>query len=137
MIYDKFNKKPSEEITEKKFNEDTDKVIQKLRKHKSLKPRIIKDELDKNFIRANSLKSEDEDDIIKLKNSFICPIGQIMMDNPVITPYGTTYEQSEILKWIEKNNNDYITKKPLCKDMLVPNHMLKATMKEYTESLKK
>ena len=57
MIYDKLNKKPSEEITEKKFNENTDKVIQKLRKYKSLKPRIIKDELDKNFIRANSLKS--------------------------------------------------------------------------------
>ena len=59
------------------------------------------------------------------------------MDNPVITPYGTTYEKSEILKWIKKNNNDYITKKPLSKEMLVPNHMLKATMKEYTESLKK
>ena len=57
------------------------------------------------------------------------------MSNPVITPYGTTYEKSEILKWINQNNNDYITKKPLTKEMLVDNYILKATMTEYEESL--
>ena len=77
MIYDKYNKKPSEEI-----NEDTDIVIQKLKKQKSIKPTIIKNELDANYIRANSIK-EDENDIIQIKNSFICPISKIMMDNPV------------------------------------------------------
>ena len=56
------------------------------------------------------------------------------MENPVVTPYGTTYEESEILKWIEKNNNDYITKKPLTKDMLVPNEILKASMQKYRDS---
>ena len=131
MIYDKYNKKPSEEI-----NEDTDIVIQKLKKQKSIKPTIIKDELDANYIRANSIK-EDENDIIQIKNSFICPISKIMMDNPVITPYGTTYEESAILNWIEKNNNDYITKKPLNKNMLAKNLILEATMKEYKQSLKK
>ena len=131
MIYDKYNKKPSEEI-----NEDTDIVIQKLKKQKSIKPTIIKDELDANYIRANSIK-EDENDIIQIKNSFICPISKIMMDNPVITPYGTTYEESAILNWIEKNNNDYITKKPLNKNMLTKNLILEATMKEYKQSLKK
>ena len=59
----------------------------------------------------------------------------IPMVNPVITPYGTTYEESEILKWLEKNNNDFTTKKPLNKEMLVTNFILKAKMREYNESL--
>ena len=101
-----------------------------------MKPVIISDELDTNYVRANSNLNEDEEDIIKKKNSFICPICQKMMEHPVITPYGTTYEESEILKWIEENNNDFITKKPLTKDMLVPNEILISTMKEYKESLK-
>ena len=58
------------------------------------------------------------------------------MSNPVITPYMTRNEKSEILKWLEKNNNDFITKKPLNKEILVPNFILKATMREYKESLK-
>ena len=60
----------------------------------------------------------------------------MMMENPVITPYGTTYEKSAILDWINKNNNDYLTKKPLNKDMIIPNYILKSSMMEYNESLK-
>ncbi len=129
ILYDKYNEEHPKEI-----NEDTDIVIQKLKKQKSIKPKIIKNELDANYIRANLIK-EDENEIIKIKNSFICPISKKMMDNPVITPYGTTYEESAILNWIEKNNNDYITKKPLNKNMLAKNLILEATMKEYKQSL--
>jgi len=139
LIYDKIkNNKSGEELTgeENLRNEDTEKIISKLQKQKSLKPIIISDEFDTNYARANSNLNEDEEEIIKKKNSFICPISQKMMDHPVITPYGTTYEESEILKWIEQNNNDFITKKTLTKDMLVPNEILISTMKEYKESLK-
>ena len=135
MIYDKYKKKGEDEGKFQNLRrEDSDQILQKLSKQKNLKPKIINDDLDKNYIRANSNKSEDDEEIIKLKNSFICPISNIMMENPVVTPYGTTYEESEILKWIEKNNNDYITKKPLTKDMLVPNEILKASMQKYRES---
>ena len=135
MIYDKYKKKGGDEDKFQNLRrEDSDQILQKLSKQKNLKPKIINDDFDKNYIRANSNKSEDDDEIIKLKNSFICPISNIVMENPVVTPYGTTYEESEILKWIEKNNNDYITKKPLTKDMLVPNEILKASMQKYRES---
>ena len=135
FIYDKVIKKgESEDKFQNLRREDSDQILQKLNKQKNLKPKIINDDFDKNYIRANSNKSEDDEEIIQLKNSFICPISNIMMENPVITPYGTTYEESEILKWIEKNNNDYITKKPLTKDMLLPNYILKAIMEKYRES---
>ena len=135
MLYDKFSKKKEPEPQEKIIIKEDSEIIQKFRKQRSLKPKIITDELDKNYLRVFSIKNEDEEEIIKVKNSFICPISQIMMSNPVITPYGTTYEKSEILKWINQNNNDYITKKPLTKEMLVDNYILKATMTEYEESL--
>ena len=137
LIYDQVTKKKSKEISgeEKLRNEDIERIIQKLKRQKSLKPNIICDEFDQNYIRANSNLTEDEEDLINKKNSFICPISQKMMEHPVITPYGKTYEESEILKWIEENNNDFINKKPLNKEMLVPNEILISIMKEYKESL--
>ena len=139
MLYDKYKKEEEPEEDNKKqnlINKDTEKFMQKLRKQKNLTPKIITDEFDSNYIRANSIQNENEEKVLKIKNSFICPISQIMMENPVITPYGTTYEQSEILKWIEKNNNDYIIKKPLDKFMLIPNFILKSNMREYSENFK-
>ena len=142
MLYDKYKKKDTPEKPEEvKYEpqtrtEENDQVMVKLRNQKSLKPKVANDGSDKNYIRANSGLFKDEEEIVNIKNSFICPISQIMMSNPVITPYGTTYEKSEILKWLKKNNNDFITKKPLNKEMLVPNFILKATMREYKESLK-
>ena len=135
MLYDKFSKEKKEK-KEKRYNDDTDQVLQKLKKQKDIKPKIIQDEYDKNYIRANSIINEDDEDLTKLKNSFICPISNIMMEDPVITPYGTTYERIAILNWIYSNKNDYLTKKPLSEDMLVTNYMLKSAMKEYNDSLK-
>ena len=142
MLYDKYKKKDTPEKPEEveyepqTRTEENDQVMVKLRNQKSLKPKVANDGSDKNYIRANSGLFKDEEELVNIKNSFICPISQIMMSNPVITPYGTTYEKSEILKWLKKNNNDFITKKPLNKEMLVPNFILKATMREYKESLK-
>ena len=60
----------------------------------------------------------------------------MMMEDPVITPYGTTYEKIAILNWIFLHKNDYLTRKPLTEDMLVPNYILKSAIKEYKESYK-
>ena len=139
IMYDKYKKKETsnENVEFSNFkNENNSEIVEKLKKQKSIKPKIISDEYDKNYIRANSFQTKDEEELIKKKNSFICPISQIMMENPVITPYGTTYEKSAILDWINKNNNDFLTKKPLSQDMLIPNYILKSSMMEYNDSLK-
>ena len=139
IMYDKYKKKETsnENVEFSNFkNENNSEIVEKLKKQKSIKPKIISDEYDKNYIRANSFQTKDEEELIKKKNSFICPISQIMMENPVITPYGTTYEKSAILDWINKNNNDFLTKKPLSQDMLIPNYILKSSMMEYNGSLK-
>ena len=71
----------------------------------------------------------------KIEKEFICPITQKIMDEPVITPYGTTYEKSAIIDWINKNQIDYKTENFLSEDMLVTNYILKVAIKEYKESL--
>ena len=137
LLYDKFNKKPEpEEKKEKQYINNTEQVIVKLRKQKNFKPKIIQDEFDHNYIKPNSIRNGDDEEIIILKNSFICPISQMMMEDPVITPYGTTYEKIAILNWIFLHKNDYLTQKPLTEDMLVPNYILKSAIKEYKESYK-
>ena len=59
------------------------------------------------------------------------------MKDPVITPYGTTYERSAILNWLKKHNTDPLTKKKLSKDMLITNYALRSAIQEYKESLNK
>jgi hypothetical protein len=130
IIYDKFKNKGlkgSKNI----FNYDFTDVVQEMEKRKNVKPKIVKDESDTNYVMPNSIKNLDDENIIKLKNTFICPISQKMMEDPVITPYGTTYEKTEILKWIESNKNDYVTKKPLDNTMLAANYMLKVIIEDY------
>ena len=57
------------------------------------------------------------------------------MEEPVITPFGMTYEKSAIIDWIKKNKTDFQTKKDLTEDMLVPNYILKVEINKYKESL--
>ena len=57
------------------------------------------------------------------------------MEEPVITPYGTTYEKSAIVDWIKRYNVDFKTENFLSEDMLVTNHILKIAIKEYKESI--
>ena len=117
--------------------DDKDQVISKLKQQKSLKPRIINDEFDKSYIRANSVTILDEDEEKEKIKTFICPINKKIMEDPVITPYGTTYERNAILKWIQEKKTDYINNsKELTEDMLVTNYILKIAIKDYNESLK-
>ena len=142
LAYDKYYESEKSDIKDNNNSsilkyqgiDDRDQLLQKLQKQKSLKPKIINDEYDKNYIRANSI-IEDEEEKEK-KKLFTCPISQKIMEDPVITPYGTTYERSSIINWIEKNNNtDYISKKKLTEDMLVTNYILKTALKDYKETL--
>ena len=84
--------------------------------------------------KSNTMPTNDEDET-EGKDSFICPINQTLMKDPVITPYGTTYERSAILNWLKNHNTDPLTKKKLSKEMLITNYALKSAIEYYRKSL--
>ena len=112
--------------------EENKSFFQKLKAHNSLKTKIIDITNDKNYISANSLNDHNN---IEISKEFICPITQKIMEEPVITPYGTNYEKSAIIDWIKRYNIDFKTENFLSEDMLVSNHILKIAIKEYKESI--
>ncbi len=63
--------------------------------------------------------------------SFLCPIGQEIMNDPVITPKGITYERNNILNWLKKSQICPITKTPLNESDLIKNYSLKNAIMEY------
>jgi len=111
-----------------------DSLLLKLDSLKKSKPKII-NEKSIDYVAPESFQVINQDKSVEIKNSFICPISKIMMENPVITPYGTTYEKSYIINWIKNNKNDFLTHKPLSEDMLTPNYIMKEKIDEYNQSM--
>ena len=68
-----------------------------------------------NLSKVTTATTKDEEIDVDGKESFVCPINQTIMEDPVITPYGTTYERSAILNWLKKHNTDPLTKKKIIK----------------------
>jgi hypothetical protein len=69
-----------------------------------------------------------EDD---MPESFMCPLTQEVLRDPVVDPEGNSYERSAIESWLEKNNTSPITRKPLRKEDLVPNRALREVIAEH------
>ena len=137
LAYDHFkNKKENNSVEdstlENKINEENDSILRKAKTQKSLKTKVVDNTYDNNYIRINSFTEFDEK---QKEKEFKCPITQQIMEEPVITPYGTSYEKSAIIDWIKKNKTDFETKKTLTEDMLVTNHILKVAIKDYKETL--
>jgi hypothetical protein len=63
--------------------------------------------------------------------SFFCPISQEIMNDPVITPQGISFDRQSILAWLKKDNKCPITKTPLKESDLIKNFALKNTIDEY------
>ena len=118
LLYDKYKETntPDDKQTEKEKN---------------------KDEKDEKLETKNNIMATNYEDDIEGKDSFICPINQTLMEDPVITPYGTTYERSAILNWLKRNKTDPLTKKALSKEMLITNYALRSAIQEYKQSLNK
>ena len=123
LLYDKYKETPN-------TKEEDQKEDQKEEKNNEKEKPI------NNLDKSSTLTTNYEDDI-EGKDSFICPINQTLMEDPVITPYGTTYERAAILNWLKKNNTDPLTKKKLSKDMLITNYALRSAIQEYKQSLNK
>ena len=66
-----------------------------------------------------------------------CPISCKIIESPVITPYGFTYEEKEIKKWINKKGKDPMNQKPLAENHLIKNYGLKKVIDQYNIAIYK
>ena len=64
---------------------------------------------------------------------FICTMSQDVMEEPVMTADGFSYERSWIERWLRDNNTSPRTNMPLAHKLLTPNHDLKALIEEWRE----
>ena len=67
---------------------------------------------------------------MNIPTSFYDPISKEIMQDPVITPLGISYERSTIEEWLGTNNTCPMTNTNLTKEMLNPNRALKDTISE-------
>eukprot|EP00163_Fabomonas_tropica_P013383 TRINITY_DN24905_c0_g1_i1.p1 TRINITY_DN24905_c0_g1~~TRINITY_DN24905_c0_g1_i1.p1 ORF type:complete len:101 (+),score=17.22 TRINITY_DN24905_c0_g1_i1:184-486(+) len=63
----------------------------------------------------------------------LCKISWTIMLDPVITPSGISYDRKNILKHLEQQPNDPMTRKPLKESDLVPNIGLRECIEEFLD----
>ena len=63
----------------------------------------------------------------------ICPISQEIMEDPVITADGHTYDRASISIWLQNHNTSPITGLPLRDKVLIPNISLRYLIREYVQ----
>lgn len=65
----------------------------------------------------------------------ICQISKSIMDDPVLTPSGYSYERAAVEKWIAEKGEDPFAKIPLTVDQLYPNKPLREATLYYRNKL--
>ena len=70
----------------------------------------------------------------KTMQNISCPISQDVMQYPVCTPDGNTYDRDHIIEWIKRNHTCPLTRLPLNINDLVPNKSLKCIIEGYVNS---
>jgi hypothetical protein len=70
-----------------------------------------------------------------IPNDFICPISHEIMEDPVITCDGYSYEKIHITQWIRQRPANPLTNVLLPNVNLIPNHSLKGAIIDFTESI--
>ena len=72
---------------------------------------------------------------LSVLTSYICPISQSLMENPMMTRSGQNFERSSIMKWLDAGNEVCpITSQPLSYSGLLLNHNLKAQIQIWKEN---
>lgn len=61
----------------------------------------------------------------ELSEEYCCPITNSLMEDPVMTKYGHSYERAAITEWLSQRSTDPLTNKPLTLADLFPNRALK------------
>mmetsp|Transcript_13745 Transcript_13745/g.22908 ORF Transcript_13745/g.22908 Transcript_13745/m.22908 type:complete len:405 (+) Transcript_13745:292-1506(+) len=67
----------------------------------------------------------------KVPAHFICPLSMLIMEYPVVTSKGHTYEYCEIERWLQKSDIDPLTNDKLPSKSLTPNHAMKSQIQEW------
>jgi len=70
---------------------------------------------------------------LDIPEEFRCVITRELMERPVITSDGHTYERSAIAKWLEEHNTSPKTGRELPDKVLKPNHALRAQIMAFRE----
>ncbi|GAB9476294.1 Stip1 homology and u-box containing protein e3 ubiquitin protein ligase [Globisporangium polare] len=74
-------------------------------------------------------RNSGEKTLQQMMDLFHCPLSLELMQDPVMTPNGNTYEREMIERHLEVNGNfDPLTRAPLVKEQLYPNRALKMLM---------
>jgi len=76
-------------------------------------------------------------ELIEVPQEFICCITEEIMEDPVCTVDGHTYERASILKWFEKSQTSPKTGLPLEDSKLIPNLSLKSQIQSFRERIAK
>eukprot|EP01065_Artemidia_motanka_P002343 TRINITY_DN1110_c4_g1_i1.p1 TRINITY_DN1110_c4_g1~~TRINITY_DN1110_c4_g1_i1.p1 ORF type:complete len:362 (+),score=92.25 TRINITY_DN1110_c4_g1_i1:139-1086(+) len=64
-------------------------------------------------------------------DSFLCPIQQTIMEDPVSDPDGNTYERSAITDWLQHQEVSPLTRNSLTLEQLIPNRALRSAIEEW------
>mgnify|MGYP001074139949 CR=1 FL=1 len=67
--------------------------------------------------------------------ALICPITLEILQDPVLTQDGHTYERKAIEEWIRKRGTSPLTNQPLSLEHLYPNHMVRQLVQTFESSL--
>ena len=72
---------------------------------------------------------------VDMPNDFICPIIHEIMENPVVTCDGYSYERIAITQWLTIRRTNPVTNQPLVNINLIPNHSLRGAITDFKESV--
>ena len=81
---------------------------------------------------AISLNSELETAALPIPNSFLCPISQEVMEDPVRTVDAHVFERAQIAEWFRRGHRtNPLTNEQLHSLVLTPDRPLRAAIEEY------
>ena len=72
---------------------------------------------------------------VDMPNNFICPITHKIIEDPVITCDGYSYERIAITHWLTIRRTNPVTNEPLVNINLIPNHSLRGSITDFKESI--
>lgn len=68
---------------------------------------------------------------LTVPEEFTCPLSHEIMNDPVITPNGTTCDKAALIKWLNQHSTCPFTRAPLSPNQLVSNRVLKDLIEKW------
>lgn len=70
----------------------------------------------------------------EVPKAYLCPLTKKLFTDPVITPYGHTYEREALMEYMRHNGpKDPIAQQPLDPSRLTPNSALKSIIQNFKQ----